>query len=133
MGNSTSFKPGFDPRRNLKGGRGGPKKYTIEQRREADEREKALQAQIDADKTTPLEFMLRTMKNPDLDRHERFQAAARAAPYMHPQLQAVAHKHMDAAGNPIAPVVTVTIEAVAEEVVEHPRLTRPTSSRFAKV
>jgi hypothetical protein len=37
--------------------------------------------------------------------------AKAAAPYRHPQLQAVAHKYLNSDGSPIAPTVTVTIVA----------------------
>jgi hypothetical protein len=50
----------------------------------------------------PLDFMLRTMRNIEAPYSERFLAARSAAPFCHPQLQAVAHKHMDADGRPIA-------------------------------
>jgi hypothetical protein len=35
--------------------------------------------------------------------------AKAAAPYRHPQLQAVAHKLVDSAGNPLAPVINLTV------------------------
>jgi hypothetical protein len=35
--------------------------------------------------------------------------AKAAAPYRHPQLQAVAHKYLNSDGSPIGPTVTVTI------------------------
>lgn len=115
------FKPGYDPRRNTRGTRGGTPADVLAARRAAEEADKARENAIDADKTMPLDFMLRTMRNPDLDRHERFQAAARAAPYCHPQLQAVAFQHLDPSGNPIVPVVTVVVQKAVPEV-EQPKL-----------
>jgi hypothetical protein len=88
-------------------------------RRRADEKQGR---KFDKGKLMPLQYMLRIMRNVDLDPHVRFQAAARAAPYVHPQLQAIAHQHLDQAGNPIAPMVTVTIMK-ADLEPEKPRLT----------
>ena len=65
------FKPGYDPRRNTRGTRGGTPADVLAARRAAEEADKARENAIDADKTMPLDFMLRTMRNPDLDRHER--------------------------------------------------------------
>jgi hypothetical protein len=133
MAGDGRFKPGYDPRRNMRGGTPGQQhKDTIERRRAADKAEKELIEQMDADPTTPLQYLLRTMKHPDLDRHERFAAAKAAAPYIHPQLQAVAYKHMDAQGNPIAPTVTVTIEEAVPEP-EVPLLTRDGPKQGDKV
>jgi hypothetical protein len=44
---------------------------------------------------TPLEFLLETMRNPDLDMGVRIHAAARAAPYCHPKLTAIEHTGKD--------------------------------------
>ena len=38
--------------------------------------------------------------------------AKAAAPYIHPTLAAVPHKHLDAEGKPIAPTVNLTIMSV---------------------
>ena len=72
---------------------------------EAKEAEKRQEA-IDSDEM-PLEFMLKNMRDPANDLQFRAQMAARAAPFCHPQLQAIAHKHLDTDGNAIAPVVNV--------------------------
>ena len=85
---------------------------------EAKEAEKRQEA-IDSDEM-PLEFMLKNMRDPANDLQFRAQMAARAAPFCHPQLQAIAHKHLDTDGNAIAPVVNVRI---MEAPPEAPRLT----------
>jgi hypothetical protein len=41
--------------------------------------------------------------------HRRDAMAKAAAPYIHPTLAAVAHRHLDADGKPIAPTVIVRI------------------------
>jgi len=102
----------------VKGYKGGPGKKRGKTR-ETIERELAeaaavaakLQARIDdADKElTPLDFMLRTLRSREFTYEQRFAASRAAAPYMHPQLQAIAHRHLDAAGNPLAPVISVTV------------------------
>jgi hypothetical protein len=84
-----------------------------------EKRAKEREAEIESD-LMPLEFMLRRMRDPGMNEADRFAAARSSAPYCHAQLQAIAHKHMDAAGNPIAPVITVT---VAKAVPAAPRLT----------
>ena len=68
----------------------------------------------------PLDHMLRVMRDPTVEPHRRDAAAKAAAPYVHPTLAAVAHKHLDAKGHPIAPVVTVTVMRAPPET---PRLT----------
>ena len=67
----------------------------------------------------PLDFLLRRMRNPAFSPTERFLAARAAAPFCHPVLQAVAHRHLDASGRPVAPVVTVTVQRAPPEA---PRL-----------
>ena len=57
----------------------------------------------------PLAYMMRIMRDPSTEPHRRDAMAKAAAPYVHPTLAAVAHKHMNADGTPIAPTVTVTI------------------------
>ena len=62
--------------------------------------------------------------------------AKAAAPYRHPQLAAVAHRHTNADGSPIVPTVNLTIvqartPAVAAKPAETaltPLLPRPTDS-----
>lgn len=39
----------------------------------------------------PVEFLLKQMRNPKLDRQVRMQAASAAAPYLHARLQAIQH------------------------------------------
>jgi hypothetical protein len=62
----------------------------------------------------PIQYMLRIMNDPTVEVARRDTMARAAAPYRHPQLQAVAHKHLDAEGRPIAPTVTVTIMKAPE-------------------
>jgi len=68
----------------------------------------------------PLEYMLEVMRDPTADQTRRDMMAKAAAPYRHPQLQAVAHKYLNADGSPIAPVISVTIMETPEP---KPRLT----------
>jgi hypothetical protein len=57
----------------------------------------------------PLDYMLAVMRDPTASEARRDMMAKAAAPYRHPQLQAVAHKHLNADGSPIAPVVNLTV------------------------
>ena len=68
----------------------------------------------------PLDYMLRIMRDPDLDPARRDVMARSAAPMCHPQLQAIAHKHLDVYGKPIAPQINVR---VMQPPPEAPRLT----------
>ena len=51
---------------------------------------------------TPLEYMLKVMRNPKLDGARRDDMAKAAAPYVHPKL--AAHQHTGANGGPIQTV-----------------------------
>ena len=68
----------------------------------------------------PLDYMLQVMRDPTASEARRDMMAKAAAPYRHPQLQAVAHKHLNADGTPIAPVVNLTVMQPSEP---RPRLT----------
>src|SRR5262249_61334218 len=71
-------------------------------------------------RATPLDYMLRIMRDPVIVPARRDAMARAAAPMCHPQLQAVAHQHLDAKGRPIAPQINVRI---MQAPVEAPRLT----------
>jgi hypothetical protein len=115
------FKKGFDPRR-APGGKPGRRKSTEEYYQKEAAEAQARQAEVDKIESnlTPLEYMLRRMRDTKMAEPERFAAARSSAPYYHPQLQAVAYKHLDEKGNPLAPVISVTIEKAPAET---PRLT----------
>ena len=49
------------------------------------------QAEVAASGLTPLEYMLRIMRDEDADKAGRLDAAKAAAPYVHPRLAAVEH------------------------------------------
>lgn len=49
----------------------------------------ARQAEIAASGETPLDYMLRVMRDPSADHERRDKMAAAAAPYVHPRLNAV--------------------------------------------
>src|SRR6516225_5990851 len=71
-------------------------------------RQKELEASGQATEM-PLDYMLRVMRDPVVDPARRDVMARSAAAYCHPQLQAVAHKLVDKKGNPLAPVVNLTV------------------------
>jgi hypothetical protein len=49
----------------------------------------AREAEIKQSGLTPLEFMLKVMRDEDASRKERMRAAADAAPYVHPKLSSI--------------------------------------------
>ena len=53
----------------------------------------AIAAAVAESGLTPLDYMLSTMRDPGAKRHERLEAAAKAAPYCHPRLASVALEH----------------------------------------
>ena len=61
----------------------------------------------------PLDYMIRVMRDPTTEPHRRDAMAKAAAPYLHPQLAAIHHRHANADGTPIAPVIHLTINAPA--------------------
>ena len=98
------------------GGRtkGTPNRKTVEKRL-AEEQARKISSDLE-----PLEYMLKVMRDPTADQTRRDMMAKAAAPYRHPQLQAVAHKHFNSDGSPIAPVISVTI---VKTPVPKPQLT----------
>ena len=95
----------FAPGREKTGGRqrGTPNKTTLELRRLQEELEDRESDEM------PLDYMLRIMRSRSADPPRRDAMARSAAQYCHPQLQAVAHKLVDEKGNPLAPVVNLTV------------------------
>ena len=69
----------------------------------------------------PLDFLLRLMRDPSEDKMTRFAAAKAAAPFVHPQLQAVAHRMLDASGAPLSPTINLVINPPPKPVEATPR------------
>jgi hypothetical protein len=74
----------------------------------------------------PLDYMLQVMRDCTASEARRDMMAKAAAPYRHPQLQAVAPKHMNPDGTPITPTVNLTIMQPSEP---KPRLTAAAPKR----
>jgi hypothetical protein len=53
----------------------------------------------------PLDYMIRVMRDPTTEPHRRDAMAKAAAPYLHPQLAAIHHRHANADGTPISPTI----------------------------
>ena len=70
-----------------------------------------MRAEMAASGEMPLAYMMRVMRDPTTEPHRRDAMAKAAAPYVHPTLAAVAHRHLDAQGRPTTPVVHVTVMA----------------------
>ena len=90
-----------------------PNRKTVEKRL-AEEQARKISSDLE-----PLDYMLEVMRDPT-DQARRDMMAKAAAPYRHPQLQAVAHKYLNADGTPIAPRVIVRI---MQPPAPEPRLT----------
>ena len=97
--------------------KGTPNKKTLE-RMAREDAARLLEAKA-LENDLPLDHMLRVMRDPTVEPHRRDAMAKAAAPYIHPTLAAVAHKHLDAKGHPIVPVITVTVMKAPPET---PRL-----------
>ncbi len=90
------------------------------QRGTPNKRTQRLEAQVEAVQkcvgvsgmTTPLEYMLAVMRNPDLDAALRFEAARASAPYVHARLAAVAVEHSGPDRGPIETRNLTDIEVV---------------------
>src|SRR5690348_9969197 len=61
---------------------------------------------------TPLEYMLGVMRDEQATRDVRLDAAAKAAPYVHPKLASIVHK-----GDAKKPVVVATMNAKTFEMI----------------
>jgi len=81
---------------------------------------KAEAAAAGLDGEQPLDYLLRIMRDPSTEPHRRDAAAKAAAPYIHPQLQAVAHRMLDASGAPLTPTINLVIHPPPKPV-EAPR------------
>ena len=68
------------------------------------------EAEIASTGITPLEYMLKTLRNETLDHKERMDAATSAAPYCHPKLATIAHTGPD--GGAINLYLTLTDAAL---------------------
>ena len=88
----------------------------------------AREAEIKASGATPLDFMLGVMRDDSKTVEMRLEAAAKAAPYVHPRLSSVALGNKD--GEPFQ----ISVEDRAREIAErHERSRRLLDEVFAEV
>jgi hypothetical protein len=73
---------------------------------------------------TPLQYMLRVMRDTTADYRRRDTMAIAAAAYMHPKLSATEHS-----GNDAKPMTYRVISGVAREIHEYEYLDEPSESR----
>jgi hypothetical protein len=85
--------------------------------KKAEAKLKEIENSLESDEK-PLDHLLRLMRDRREPGSVRFAAAKAAAPYCHPQLQAIAHKLLGQNGEPVVPVVNLT-------VMQLPDLTKP--------
>jgi hypothetical protein len=101
--------------------KGTPNKKTLE-RMAREDAAKLLEAKA-LENGLPLDYMLRVMRDPTVEPHRRDAMAKAAAPYLHPQLAAIHHRHANADGTPIAPVIHLTIAPAPVSEASKPKLT----------
>jgi hypothetical protein len=70
------------------------------------------EAEIAASGLTPLDYMLKVMRDPNEDKDRRLEAAGKAAQYVHPKLAAITHK-----GDAEKPVVIADMDAERFEAI----------------
>lgn len=70
-------------------GRGGKRPGAGRKPGVPNKRTQELQAKVEAEGITPLDYMLSVLRDGSLERQERFDAAKAAAPYVHARLNAV--------------------------------------------
>jgi len=80
-----------------------------------------MRAEMAANGELPLDYMLRVMRDPHEAPSRRDFMAAKAAPYLHPQLAAVAHRVTGPNGGLLGPTVqNVFVEASAVPALPAP-------------
>ena len=93
-----------------KPGRGGARPGAGRKRGSPNKATQARQAAVAASGLTPLDYMLKVMRDPKADTARRDSMATASAPYVHPRLQAV-----QVSGDPSNPVVFQMINRPAKE------------------
>src|SRR5437763_4353638 len=81
----------------------------------------ARQAEVAASGITPLDYMLKVLRDENADPHQRFEAAKSAAPYIHPKLANI--QHGDDSNNPLNTVTDADRTAVVlAYIAENPHI-----------
>src|SRR5205823_12827855 len=71
--------------------RGGHRENAGRKRGTPNKATAARQAEVAASGITPLDYMLKVLRDENADPHQRFEAAKSAAPYVHPKLANIQH------------------------------------------
>src|SRR5947208_1935719 len=71
--------------------RGGHRENAGRKRGTPNKATAARQAEVAASGITPLDYMLKVLRDENADPHQRFEAAKSAAPYVHPKLASIQH------------------------------------------
>jgi hypothetical protein len=71
--------------------RGGQRENAGRKRGTPNKATAARQAEVEASGITPLEYMLKVLRDENANPHQRFEAAKSAAPYVHPKLASIQH------------------------------------------
>jgi hypothetical protein len=85
--------------------RGGHRENAGRKRGTPNKATTARQAEVAASGITPLDYMLKVLRDENADPRQRFEAAKAAAPYVHPRLSNIQH-----ANDPENPLNSVTNE-----------------------
>lgn len=106
---------------------GSGRKMSVERKAQLEAAEKVRAKLAKDDGETPLEYMLRVMRDADADTKRRDQMALGAAQYLHPKLQAVEH-----GGNEDKPLAFHIISGVTrdEEEDQRPPLNGPANGSY---
>jgi hypothetical protein len=71
--------------------RGGHRENAGRKRGKPNKATAARQAEVQSSGITPLDYMLKVMRDENADPHQRFEAAKSAAPYVHPKVASIQH------------------------------------------
>ncbi len=77
-----------------------------------DKRTQLFQADIVASGETPLDYMLRVLRDPTTDKDRRDRMAGMVAPYVHPKLASIQNTHTGDGNQPIRHVHSVEITII---------------------
>jgi|SRR5215469_14687181 len=101
--------------------RGGHRENAGRKRGTPNKATAARQVEVAASGITPLDYMLKVLRDENADPHQRFEAAKSAAPYIHPKLANIQHGNDQ--NNPLNTVTDADRDAVVlAYIAEHPHI-----------
>ena len=101
--------------------RGGHRENAGRKRGTPNKATAARQVEVAASGITPLDYMLKVLRDENADPHQRFEAAKSAAPFIHPKLASI--QHGSDPDNPLNAVTDADRAAVIlAYIAENPKL-----------